>query len=245
LSTTTAISIRRQLSPDLVQNVNWPLFSGRPDLKNRYPSVAAYTLTWSIGGDGDTFRREAARDLELRLVRAAEGLSCALQIFVAHPTMQPRAATVLYRKIWKSLSIGVVPASAELGFENLIECVPGVRFASLANVPMVAIPWMISILQRFDVVVPLLFKLPFNIQDSSALELARIAFPPNGCSTHSNLDWAAFSCHVAMLDGFCVRYPGNIEAGELSVDFFASEANMPALVRILERDDRLNTYRVQ
>jgi hypothetical protein len=238
-------SIKKELSPDLVQNMNWPLFSGRPDLKNRYPSVAAYTLTWrSTDQDATAVLALAAKDLELRLVRAAEGLSCALQIFVVHSTMQRRTATVLYRKIWKSLSIGDVPANVELGIEDLIECVPGVRFASLANVPMAVIPWMISIIQRFDVVVPLLLRLPFNIQDSSALELARIAFPPNGCSAHSNLDWAAFACHVAKLDGFCMRYPQNIEAGEFSVDFFASEANMPPLVQVLESDDELRMYRV-
>jgi hypothetical protein len=240
------LSIKKELSPDLVQNVNWPLFSGRPDLKGRCPSVAAYTLTWrSADKDSSAFRTAAAKDLELRLVRAAEGLSCTLQIFVAHLTMQPRAAAVLYRKIWKMLSMEVVPGSVERGFENLIECVPGVRFASLANLPMVAIPWMISIIQRFEVVVPLLFRLPFNIHDSSALELARMAFPPNGCSVHANFDLAAFSCHVASLDGFCLRYDASIAAGELAVDFFASEANMPALVRILENDDGLNLYQVQ
>lgn len=239
------ISIKKELSPDLVQNANWPMFSGRPDLKSRSSSVAAYTLTWkSSDKDTSAFLSAAARDLELRFGRAAEGLGCTLQIFAAHSTMQPRAATVLYRKIWKTLSMKVVPDSVELGFENRIECVPGVRFASLANVPMVAIPWMISIIDKFDVVVPLLLPLPFNIQDSTALELARIAYPPNGCSEHSSFDWAAFSCHVAMLGGVCVRPVGYSLAAEFGVDFFASEQNMPALVRILKSDDGLNLYRV-
>jgi hypothetical protein len=221
------------------------LFSARPDLKARGRSVSAYTLTWrSSDEDTSAFLSAAVKDLELRLVRAAEGLDCALQIFAAHSTMQPRSAMVLYRKIWKTLSIGAVPDGVEVGFENLIECLPGVRFASLANVPMVAIPWMISAIRGFDVVVPLLLPSPLNIEDSSALELARIALPPDGCSIQNHFDWAAFSCHVAMLGGVCVR-EGGAAAGEFAVDFFASEANMPALVRVLETDDGLDMYQVQ
>jgi len=237
--------IKKELSTDLVQNVNWPLFSARPDLKSRGLSVSAYTLTWrSSDKDASAFLAAAVKDLELRIVRVAEGLDCALQVFVAHSTMQPRSAMVLYRKIWKTSSMGAVPDSVEVGFENLIECVPGVRFASLANVPMVAIPWMISTIQRFDVAVPLLLRLPLDIQDSSALELAHIALPPDGCSVHSHFDWAAFSCHVAMLGGVCVR-EGGAAAGEFAVDFFASEANMPALARILDSDHGLDIYQVQ
>jgi hypothetical protein len=240
------ISIEKELSPDLVQNASWPLFSCRPDLKNRYPSVAAYTLTWkSTVKDTGALLTAAAKDLEFRFVRSVEGLGCTLQIFVAHSTMQPKAVTVLYRKIWKQLSLEAVPGGVELGLEHRIECVPGVRFTSLANIPMVAIPWMISIVPRFNIVVPLLFKLPFNIQGSGALELAHIAFPPDGCTAQSNFDWAAFSCHVASLGGFCVRYAKGIAAEEFTVDIFASEADMPALVRILESDDGLNMYQLQ
>lgn len=241
----TTISVEKQLSADLVQNSDWPLFSGRPDLKDRYSPVSAYTLTWrSSDRDSSACLAAATHDLELRFARAAEGLGCTLQILVAHSTMQPRSATVLYRRIWKTLSMKLVPGSVEPGTETLIECASGVRFASLANVPMVAIPWMISAIQGFDIVVPLLVRRPFNIRDSSALELACIAFPPDGCSAGSKFDWAAFSCHVALLDGFCVRCGGNDAAGEFTVDFFGSEANMAALVRLLESDDGLGAYRV-
>lgn len=239
------ISIKKKLSADLVQNANWPMFSGRPDLRNRYPSVAAYTITWkSSANDTTAFLTSATKDLEFRFGRIAEGLGYTFQIFAAHSTMQPRAATVLYRKMWKTLSMKGIPGSVELGFENQIECVPGVRFASLANVPMVAIPWMISVIDKFDVVVPLLLPRPFNVQDSTALELARIAFPPNGCSAYCDFDWAAFSCHVATLGGFCVRPAGYSSVGEFVVDFFASEQDMPALVRIMKSDEGLNVYQV-
>ena len=241
----TTIRIEKELSADLVQNADWPLFSGRPDLKDRYSPVSAYTLTWrSSDRDTSACLAVAALDLERRFARAAEGLGWTLQILVAHSTIQPRSATVLYRKIWKTLSMKLVPGSVEAGTENLIECVSGLRFAGLANVPMVAIPWMISAIQGFGIVVPLLVRRPFNIRDSSASELARIAFPPNGCSASSKFDWAAFSCHVAWLDGFCVRCRGNDAAGEFTVDFFGSEANMAALVRLLESDDGLSMYRV-
>ena len=241
----TTISIEKQLSADLVRNSDWPLFSGRPDLKDRYSPVSAYTLTWrSSDRDSSACLAAATHDLELRFARAAECLGCTLQILVAQSTMQPRSTTVLYRKIWKTFSMKLVPNSVELGTENLIECGSGVRFASLANVPMVAIPWMILAIQKFDMVVPLFAKRPFNLRDSSASELARIAFSPNGCSAGSKFDWAAFSCHVAWLDGFCVRCGGSDGAGEFTVDFFGSEANMTALARLLESDAGLSMYRV-
>jgi hypothetical protein len=239
------IRVKKQLSPDLIQNANWPMFSARPDLRERYFSVAAYTLTWS-GSDDDTpaFSSVVAKDLEHHFVRAVVELGCTFQALVVDSTMQPRAATVLYRKIWKALPMKSVPNSVERGFENLIECVSGVRFASLANIPMVAFPWMISTVGEFDIVVPLLLRSPYNIHDASALELAGIAFPPDGCSAHSRFDWAAFSCHIAMLGGFCVRCTGSLVAGEFAVDFFASEENTTALVQILERDDERDTFRV-
>jgi hypothetical protein len=240
------ISVKNELSPDLVRNANWPLFSGRPDIKDRYPPLAAYTLTWkNTDKDAGAFLADARKDLELRFVRAVESLGYTSQIFVAHSTMQPRTAMVFYRKIWKQLSFEVVPDSVERGIEHLIECVSGVRFASLANVPMVAIPWTISIVQKFDVVVPLLLRTPLNIQDSSALELAHIAFPPDGCSASYRFDWAAFSCYAATLGGVCIREVRGTAPGDFAVDFFASEADMAALVRSLEIDNGLNMYRVQ
>src|SRR5258708_8888070 len=92
LSALMTLSIKKELSPDLVQNASWPLFSGRPDLKSRFPAVAAYTLTWrSADKDTGTFSTAATKDLEFRLVRAPHGMACTLQIFFPHSTTTPRS----------------------------------------------------------------------------------------------------------------------------------------------------------
>lgn len=236
------ISLTKELSPDLVNHEGWPLFSGRPDLKGR--SIAAYTLTWrEFSAEGDSLRAIVVNDLHSHFLQAVTKLDCRLQFFAAHRTMQPKTAMVGYRKLWRNLSIAPVPSGVEVGPEKLIECATGVRFAALANVSLISVPWMIGIAYKFDVVVPLL-SWRSNIEDSQALDLARVAFPPDGCSVQSKMDWAAFVCRVATLGCVSVRITQDLSHGQIDADFFGSEEQVSALVSIFECGDGSTGYKL-
>src|SRR5438552_17120369 len=90
------ISLTKKLSPNLFNHEAWPLFSRRPDLKDRYSSVAAYTLVWRGSVvDGSSLSVPVFDDLHSYFLRAVGGLDCRLQLFAANLTIQPKNAMVL------------------------------------------------------------------------------------------------------------------------------------------------------
>jgi hypothetical protein len=242
------ISLQKELSPDLVNHEGWPLFSGRPDLKHRCSPLAAYTLSWRCAGiDGGSLSAFVIASLHSHLSRAIEKLDCGLQIFVANLSVQPRAAVVLHRKLWKNFSIAPVPDGVEISSEMVIECPTGVRFAGFANVSRAAVPWMIGVAYQFDVVIPLMSRKPFSLiaNEPAILELAGAAFPPGGCSDRSRLDWAGLVCQIASLDCIGVRIMRDLSVGEIVVDFFGSEAQVSVLASAFGKDDELTSFRLQ
>lgn len=242
---TTPNSIKKEFSSDLTRNPDWPLFSGRPDLQTPGRSVSAYTLTWTnASSDASAFLSTAADDLARRIVFSLSELRWSLQIFAANLTIQPRTATVLYRKIWNSLPLKGAPNGVEVGTENLIECDSGVRFAGVATIPPRAITWMLSAARQFDIVVPLLLPRPLELNEESALRLACIAFPTDGRRAGSKFDWAAFACSIAAAGGCCARIDAGQSARHFEVDFFAAVETMPTLSQFLGGEDSAETHRL-
>jgi hypothetical protein len=232
------ISVRKELSLDLMRNPNWPLFSRRREFGADRMPIAAYTLAWrSTDADTDGLFRVAAKDVEHRIARVVEAWGCVVQIFVVHQTLQPRAATVLHHKMWKLGQVGPIPSGVQCGAEKLIECGERVRFASVATVPLGAVPWMMSVARKFDLVVPLLLRTPLPLDDVTASDLANIGLPPDGCLKSSDFDWVAFVHHISSCGGICIRHSLHRPDDELSVDFFGSSGEVSALARVLEGDD--------
>jgi hypothetical protein len=231
------IRVRKELSLDLMRSPSWPLFSRRRELGADRMPVAAYTLAWrSTDADPDGLFRVAAEGVEHKIARVVEARGCVVQIFVVHQTLQSRAATVLHRKIWKAVSVGSIPSGVQYGAEKLIECGERVRFASVATVPLGAVPWMMSVARKFDLVVPLLPRAPLPLDDVTASDLANIGLPPDGCLENSDFDWVAFVHHISSCGGICIRHNMHFPDDDFVVDFFSSAGDMLALARVLEGD---------
>lgn len=229
------ISIRQEVSRDLMSNPSWPLFSDRTELRNASPKVSAYTLTWtSPDADADDLLAFSAKEIERYLAKLSEESGYVVQLLLIHLTLQPNSAVVLHRGLWKGLRSK--PRSAEMAFgdESKIDCNGRVRFVALGAIRSSAsLAWMVSLTREFEIVVPILTPLQLSLDRDSALAFARIAFPPDGCQANSAFDWPHFVKHISTSAGIAIRQNIDLARSEISADFFFADAHLPSLGAIL------------
>jgi hypothetical protein len=233
-------SVCSEISRDLARNPGWPLFSRHGAVVSGATPLAALTVTWKCSDrDLDALLRTAATGLEHRIEKLAGTLGHVVQVLLVNLTLQPRSAAVLHRKIWRSTQVGVVPPGVTCGSEAIIDCAERVRFASVGTVPISALPWMLSVIRTFDIVVPLILRAPSPMENEIALALAKAAFPPDGCQQHSDFDWPALTERIASAGGVCLRRVENLADGEISVDFFSADGAVNLLADTIGDDDDL------
>jgi hypothetical protein len=231
-------SIRKELSRDLFGNAGWPLFSQRTELDCANASLAAYTLTWkSPDSCLDELLRFSSMGIEHKVTRVIEALGYVPQVFLVHIPLQPKSATVIHRRLWKMLWRTPIPDGVTRGAESRFDCNARVRFATLGTVLTGALPWVLSAAREFELAIPILFRSPLPLDETTVATLARAGLPPDGCA--STFDWACFVRHVSFLGGITVRQTVNLAKSEVSVDFFCSGDEMISLASVVEVDDEL------
>ena len=229
-------SVRKKLSSDLFRNAGWPLFSQRTELDCANTSLAAYTLTWKGPDTGlDELLRFSSMGVEHTVTRVIEALGYVPQIFLMHHPLQPKSATVLHRRLWNILWHAPVPGAVTRGVETRFDCNARVRFATLGTALMGALPWVLSVAREFELAIPILFRSPLPLDETTVATLARVGLPPDGCG--SVFDWANFVRYVSSLRGITVRQTVNLAKSEVSVDFFCSGDEMTLLASVIEAHD--------
>jgi len=227
--------VRKEMALDLSRNPSWPVFSARPSAVVPSATLAAYTLTWKgRADDAATLLHESARELERHLARAIQRLGLVMQVLLVHQTLQPRSASVLFRRLWRSVSVPAPPPRVGRGPELQIDCEDRLRFAALASIPADAIQWMLAAMDSFEVVVPVLLRAALPLDEVSTRALASAGLPPDGCFVGSSLEWPGLVARVCEMGGIAVRRTRNLADAELAVDFFGSEADVESLARSME-----------
>ena len=225
------ISVRQEISRDLTRHPGWPLFSQNAQAQTA-PAVCVVTLLW----DGPTATREELfRQSTTDLIEHVRALHRAtdhsmLASFV-HLTAQPKSATVLHRKIWKTYALAKAPASVQRGPEVLIDCGSYVRFTSWAAVTEADIPWLIEDAMQFEIAIPLLLPKHLIIREELALDWCGRALPPGGCASYADFSWPEFAISVAGMGGVCVRRTHADR--QLTVDFFAADSLAERMAQVL------------
>jgi hypothetical protein len=230
------IEMSSTLSRDLVNDPEWPLFrASTSDSVSRVP-VCAFTACLRdknrhIGG-----LDELAKTGIVACVEAlADKFQYQLILFVFSQTLQPKSATVLWRKIWKSLDGPVPPNSIECRPEVTLDCREGVRFATTALVPISAAGWIIAYRSRSESTVPILLPKAVATDSSTALEWIKAALPPDGCRERKDLDfsWPHFASLIASNGGISIRRVDEYAEGSVGVDFFGPDSQAEAIGQLL------------
>ncbi len=219
-----SIEIRGEESRDLLRNASWPIFSGRPELRETNARILAYTVSWkSTDSDPTGLLAQSANELSRRFVRLIDWLGYTGQVFVADATLQPKAATVLYRGIWGG-PCASRPEAVAKGKEVRLDCDYRVRFGTLAKVvDAPGFKWAIEMGRNFNLVIPIFLRAPLEMYDQEPLRLLKIGFPPDGCSDTGSFDWARFAVHISSIGGICMRQNIDLSRDRISVDFFLDE----------------------
>jgi len=213
------IEIAREVSHNLFSDPVWPLFSQRKDLRSVQLSVCAFKWT-SKEWDTNALLDSSENDIGDKIVEVSRDLKCTIQAFFMDLTLQPKSATVLHRGLWKALYGSKFPEALTRGAEVRIDCQDGVRFAALATVAPGAARFLVSVARKFDIVVPILMPVPLQLDESTPLELARLASPPDGCYRYAQFDWPRFVSHISSRGGLVVRQVVDLAHNKVSANFF-------------------------
>lgn len=215
------ISVAVTISTNLETNESWPLFSQGGSRQVPSEGLAAVSVEWrSSDWNPGALNAEAKAGTAQVVAAIVDSLGVTLQILAVNEIPQPQSRIVLYRRLWKSMS---VHRDVVIGEEVCIACDAGVRFAGIATIPKTATAWLSEMLWDFKHIVPLFFANPLSADERTAQQLAISAFPPDGCLADSSIVWRALVREVVSAGGFCARLLPSLVDRAVVLQIFSSD----------------------